>query len=351
MAQRYGLRRGLSRVAQSQLAALATILVLLASMPADATAATREPMPSSEAVSVGRGVGPSAVDTTPSRSEWSAARAGRGTVYQVTFWAPAGVKILVEGLLPLRVPASAADGHLAGIAVARCRGDGGDRRTMTIARNIRRGQTVRLRPGFLYTPTITGDHRCEVALRTGRPRPARYGGASNTVRLAPGGQLRVSRADDAVSESFRPGRPSPLVRRGRPLPTFAAVRIPSTMPRFQIAFATYLTSCTSRSGSYDTISGRYTCPQRLVRRSDSRVRVRVLLAQLGGGTCGRRVALVDQVVRVDKHLHHLPFWRGVSGELRPDCGDAVARLSFTTLSATPVVVHRSGTLLRVRVRP
>lgn len=339
-----------TRRAMTALGAVVITAVVATTLPTQAAqaAASRTAIPAQEASSVGRASSGYVIDDEPARRSWAAWRNGRGTIFTVGFSARRGEPVVVEGTLPLRVSAKASDSHLVAVTSAVCWSAGDEvRRTMTIARNIARGQTSLLQPGFVYAARVGGAQYCEVAIRTGRPRPTRYGANTNTIYLGDAAQLRVSRAGQGVSEDFRPDLASPAIKKGRSL-TVAAVPVSGLRPGFQMALSTYLTSCTSESGSHDDVTGRNACTYAMARRTASAARVRVLLTQQGGGTCGRAVALVDQRVRIDRHLHHLPSWRGVASSLRSDCGTGLLRLVITTESATAMLVHRSGTLLRVR---
>lgn len=335
-------RRAMATIGAALVAAL-----VVTTLPAQG-AASRTSIPAQQASGVGRASSGYVIDDEPARRSWAAARNGRGTIFTVGFSAKRGEPVVVEGTLPLRVSAKASDSHLVAVTSAVCWSvDDKVRRTMTVARNIARGQTSLLQPGFVYAARVGGPQYCEIAIRTGRPRPTRYGASSNVILLGDGALLRVSRAGQGLGEDFHPDLASPVIRKGRSA-TVAAVPVSGLRPSFQMALSTYLTSCTSESGSHDDVTGRNACTYAMARRSASAVRVRVLLTQQGGGTCGRAVALVDQRVRIDRHLHHLPSWRGVASSLRSDCGTGLLRLVITTQSATPMLVHRSGTLLRVR---
>lgn len=274
-------------------------------------------------------------------------------IFRVELTAEQGQRLVIEANLPLTVPATATDAHLAAVGTASCGPlDAGSATRMTLARNVLRGSDALLHPGMVYAVPVTGEHWCEVTVKTGRPRPNGEAKESNVVTVREGAYLRVSAAHPRLAEAFRPDLKSPVGRRsayfttllGATVPSTIGVRRPAAIP---VSLATYVTSCTSESGSWDPVAGAYACSRDLVRYRGTRIQWRLTLVQGGSDACRAPITVLDEVVEVSRDVHHLPRWKGLRLTPRPGCHAGKVTLSYRVREDTPAMVHRSGTLLRL----
>ncbi|MFB9314274.1 hypothetical protein [Nocardioides plantarum] len=263
------------------------------------------------------------------------------------FAAAAGERVLVNASLVVSIDPTASDPHLVVVNMLACRHAGDTPApSWTTARNVARGGTREVAASLIYTAERAGTQRCTVTIRTGRPRAYEGPDETNLVTVERESQLTVQAASPSLTEVFRPDLASPVVGAGERAKDFAVLETGSN-GELQVVLATYLTSCTSPSGSFDVSVNRNACTPGNSTRRDAVARVVLTMTQEGPERCRKPRTVWQEEMTVSVDVHHRPAVRNLTIHADPDCGDATLHLSFVGLGPASVVLHRSGTLLRV----
>ena len=287
-----------------------------------------------------------ATDQTPAHRTWRAWKYAQGAVFEVAFQAAAGQRVLVTASLVVSTAPTASDPQLVVINMLACHHVGDvPRPSWTTARNVARGGVREVPASLVYEAERAGTHRCAVTIRTGRPRAHEGPVETNMVTVLRESQLTVQAGSSGLSEVFRPQLASPVVGANQWARDFAVLETGSSA-RLQVVLATYLTSCTSPSGSFDVVVNRNACTSTDSTRQAATVRVVLTMTQTGPGACRTPRTVWQEEMTVEVDVHHRPAVRNLSVGTDPDCGAATLRLSFLGLGPAPMLLHRSGILLR-----
>jgi hypothetical protein len=228
-----------------------------------------------------------------------------------------------------------------------------DRSYYTItSRNVRRGATDTSYNSFFFTAPKTGAYVCETLIDGGRPKihsapTGDPGKLTNWSTITDSSWLAVGAPRSFARQSFLYRSASPAMYPGDTTRTFNQMtfRPRSSTERFHQTV--YLTSCTSRSGSRDSVTDKDVCVRpKAGAEASVVVLTRVRAYDAAGRECMTRTAKQTRVT-ITPEVHHRQYTFPFSVDLSPSCRDRVqVTTQLGSVKGNSIMVHRQGMILR-----
>lgn len=296
-------------------------------------------------------------DTTPDRSRtFKAYERDAGTLFRIRFSTSLpNTKRRVQAKLDVSMPSSAADELLVGTYSMYCAPAGTNRGDNKIlgSQNILRGRAVSFNPHYLYTAATPGQHECWLRLSSGRPRPTKYKVSSNVLKVGYGSYLQLSNPQHRASQQgFTPREPSKLVKWHKTVHTAAAtITVPLLANRLNVSGDLWLTTCSSRGGSQDPVTGKHLC-EGYINRAGSTIRSTVVVSQrrlFGDGFCAVSYfpSASGRTTYISKDVHHMMRFEAGHASISSNLGcsrTVTVQVRVQHLSGAAVVIHNQGTI-------
>lgn len=296
-------------------------------------------------------------DATPDRSRtFKAYERDAGTLFRIRFTTSLpNTKRRVQAKLAVTTPSSAADELLVATYSMYCAPadtNRGDNKILG-SQNVLRGRTVSFNPHYLYTAATPGQHECWLRMSSGRPRPTKYRVSSNVLKVGYGSYLQLSGPQHRASQQgFTPREPSKLVKWHKTVNTAAAtISAPLLANRLNVSGDLWLTTCSSRGGSLDPVTGKHLCEGN-INRAGSTIRSTVIVSQrklLGDGYCAVSYfpSASGRTTYISKDVHHMMRFESGLATISSDLGCSrtlTVQVRVQHLSGAAVVIHNQGTI-------
>lgn len=279
-----------------------------------------------------------------------------GTIFEVTFRTSAvGEKRRIRARLEVIMPSTASDELLVARHAIRCSpvGDPNYEQLYGV-QNVLRGTTMVNTPRYTFTAGLPGDYRCWLWVGSGRPRPSGTRTTSNVFRIGWGSYLHATVPVHPASEqNFTPNDPSHLLLRGQASDenVFTWTAPPVSSSTFSASGDAYLTTCTSKTGSTDPVTGVRLCEGH-TRTYGSKVTTRLIVGQLkqdGSGYCALNYYPSKQgrSTYISRDLHHVVVYNSGKVPVRTDAGCSRSfrvKVYVKVVDGAAVMVHRQGTI-------
>lgn len=296
-------------------------------------------------------------DNTADRSRtFKAYERDSGTLFRIRFSTTMpNTKRRVQAKLDVSMPSTAADELLVATYAMYCAPAGtgrGDNKIMG-SQNILRGRSVSFNPHYLYTAAVPGEHECWLKMSSGRPRPTKYKASSNILKVGYASYLQLTSVQHSASQQgYTPREPSTLVKWHKTANTAAAtINVPWGADRLNVSGDLWLTTCSSRAGSLDPVTGRYLCAG-IVNRAGSTIRSTVIVAQrklLRDGYCAvsHFPSSSGRTTYISKDVHHMMRFEAGLANISSALGcsrTVTVQVRVAHLSGAAVVIHNQGTI-------
>lgn len=302
-------------------------------------------------------------DGTANRSRtFKAYTQDAGTLFEIFFRTTTlNEKRRVQAQLNIAMPWTASDELLVGTYTIYCApaGSNSGGNKISGSQNVLRGRTMSLNPHYLFTATVPGDYHCWVRVVSGRPRPTDSRISSNVFFVSSGSHLQsTSVLHPRSSQGYTPREPSTVIKWGRSGDVAVAdVTAPVFTNSLNVSGDLWLTTCSSRAGSKDPVTGKYLCDG-LINRAGSIVVTKVVVAQgrVGGGYCkisypsgssGRRTF-------ISKDVHHRLIFESGATAVSNEIGCTRKfriKIHVKHVGGAAVAIHNQGTITTTIMPP
>lgn len=220
-------------------------------------------------------------------------------------------------------------------------------------RNVLRGQTMVQTPRYTFTAGAPGDYRCWLWIGSGRPRPSGTGTTSNTFRIGWGSYIHATVPVHPESgQDFTPKDPSHLLHKGQAsdenVLTWTA---PAGTTMFSANGDSYLTTCTSKSGSTDPVTGKRLC-EGYTNTYGTKVITKLIVTQVsadGSSYCAiyRFPSATGRESYITRDIHHMVVFNSgsVTVNTSPQCSRTFRiKIYVKNKDGGALMVHRQGTI-------